>query len=146
MSEYFLPPEEFLSPQKKYALVGGSDNWSDYGYELFLELEKNNIFFYPLSPEHTQINGVAAFPSLVSFEEVDGVIFATEDEDLAIKYLHQMQDVQMYKAWFEDGLTTAGMMRVARENSFQVVKDYNLKKMLINGEFSFSSVTNPLQE
>lgn len=128
-------PEQFLSPEKNYALIGASSSSMDHSYHLFLALEKVGCHLTPISTTETTICGVVAYPSLLSIPPVDGVIFATKDIDLSMKFLREMRDTGLHTAWFEDmpDMTTPEMKSFAGANFFDVVQDYNLLEILQRG-------------
>lgn len=131
-----MPPAEFLSKEKTYALVGASSSWQDHAYYLFLELEKAGFSITPLHPNENEICGVPAFPYLINIPPVDGVIFASKDEEVSLEYLKDMRDTGLYTAWFEEGCTTEEMKNFARIANFQTVQKTGLLEGLRNGDIS----------
>lgn len=138
MSEHFLSPQNFLRKSKTYALVGASSTWQDHAYHLFLELEKQGYKITPVSTTDTNICGVPAYPSFLSFPPVDGVIFATKDEEIALKFLREMRDTDLNTAWFENmpDMTTSEMKNFAQLHFIETVQDHILLDMLQKGEIA----------
>jgi len=130
MSEYSLAPQKFFNKAHSFALVGASSAWTDHAYDLFLELEKKNYTVTPMSENETLVCGVCAFPEFSNVPEIQHVIFATENEDIALRYLRKMRDSGITQCWFEEGFSTPEMEEFARLNFFEVVKGVNLLENL----------------
>ncbi len=127
MPEISYDPYAMLNKDYRYALVGASSAWNDHAYHLFLALEKAGYTVIPVHPQETIICNVPAYPSLFSiFPVVDVVIFASENEELSLKYLREMRDFALYKAWFEEGHWSRAMEVFSTENFFEVIKGYSL--------------------
>jgi predicted CoA-binding protein len=133
--EVFIPEEKILNKSFRFALAGASSAWNDHAYHLFLALEKEGYDVTPLHPEETNICNVPTFPSLISIQPpVDVVIFTSPDEDLSMRYLREMRDTGLYRAWFEEGFWTREMEVFADSNHFEVIKDRGLLKLLQKGQ------------
>jgi len=130
MSEHSLAPQKFFHKNTPFALVGASSSWTDHAYYLFLEMEKKGYRVTPMSLDETNVCGVPAFPELSNVPEIQHVIFATSDENLAMTYLQKMRDSGLNQAWFEKGFSTPQMEEFARINFFEVVKEVSLLESL----------------
>ncbi|MEI7510943.1 MAG: CoA-binding protein [Candidatus Peregrinibacteria bacterium] len=131
MPEVFYDPEKMLDKSYRYALAGASSAWNDHAYHLLLAMEKAGYTVIPLHPVENSICNIPAYPSITTiFPAVDVVIFASKDEELSLKYLREMRDFAVYKAWFEEDHWTHPMEVFATEHFFEAVKGYSLFKMV----------------
>ena len=130
MSELSLAPQKFFHKKNAFALVGATSSWTDHAYYLFLELEKKGYNVTPMSLDETQVCSLPAFSEFSYVPEIQHVIFATPDEDLALTFLKKMRDTGLNQVWFEEGFSTPQMEEFARLNFFEVVKGVNLLENL----------------
>jgi predicted CoA-binding protein len=67
--------QDFLA-QKRFAVVGATDNPQEYGNQIFKSLKKHGYEVYPVNPRLTELEGSKCYASLAEIPvEVDVVDF-----------------------------------------------------------------------
>ena len=67
--------KEFMS-QKKFAIVGATDDTKKYGHEIFKNLKSRGYEVYPVNPRLKELEGTKCYPSLTDIPvKVDVVDF-----------------------------------------------------------------------
>ena len=112
--------KEFLS-QKRFAVVGASDNPKKYGYEIFKNLESRGYEVYPVNPRLKEIEGTRCYPSLSDIPvNVDVVDFVVPPEVTEI-VLKDCKSLELNRVWLQPGSETEASIAFCRENNLKVV-------------------------
>lgn len=67
--------QEFIA-QRRFAIVGATDNPQKYGYHIFKNLRNRGYEVYPVNPRLNELGGGRCYPSLTDIPiKVDAVDF-----------------------------------------------------------------------
>lgn len=114
--------KEFIA-QKRFAVVGATDNPEKYGHQIFVNLRKRGYEVYPVNPRLEEIEGVKCYATLtelpVKVDVVDFVVppWATET------ILEECVTLGLSRIWLQPGSESEAAIGYCRENNLKVVHD-----------------------
>ena len=119
--------EEFIK-QKKFAVIGASDNPEKYGNRIVKNLNARGYEVYPVNPRLKEVEGLACFSSLADIPcEVDVVDFVVPPA-VTEEVLKQCKELGLKRIWLQPGSENQLAIDYCRENNLYVV--YNVCVML----------------
>ncbi len=114
--------KEFLD-QKKFAVVGATDNPEKYGNQVMKNLVKRGYEVYPVNPRLKEVEGIACYPALadipVKVEVVDFVVPPSATEEI----LKECKSLGLDRIWLQPGSESEAAIAYCRENNMKVVHD-----------------------
>jgi predicted CoA-binding protein len=114
--------------QKKFAVVGATDNPEKYGNQIVKNLKNRGYEVYPVNPKLKQVEGLTCYPRLASIpvkvDVVDFVVPPAATEDI----LKQCQELGLNNIWLQPGSESEAAIAFCRENNLAVV--YNVCVMM----------------
>jgi predicted CoA-binding protein len=112
--------KEFLS-QKRFAVVGATDNSQKYGNQIVKNLKGRGYEVYPVNPRLKEVEGLSCFPSLADIPvKVDVVDFVVPPETTE-EILKQCQELNLDRIWLQPGSESETAIAYCRENNLKVV-------------------------
>jgi predicted CoA-binding protein len=114
--------KEFMA-QKRFAVVGATDNTKKYGYEIFKNLKSRGYEVYPVNPRLKELEGVKCYPSLTDIPtKVDVVDFVVPPE-VTEATLKECQKLGLERIWLQPGSESEAAIAFCHENKLKVVHD-----------------------
>lgn len=114
--------EEFMA-QKKFAVVGATDNPEKYGHQILENLRKRDYEVYPVNPRLTTIEGAKCYATLsdlpVKVDVVDFVVPPSATEAI----LKECVAMGLNRIWLQPGSESETAISFCRENNLKVVHD-----------------------
>jgi predicted CoA-binding protein len=113
---------EFMA-QKRFAIVGATDNTKKYGYEIFKNLKSRGYEVYPVNPKLKELEGVKCYPSLADIPvKVDVVDFVVPPKVTEIT-LKECKELGLSRIWLQPGSESEAAIAFCHENNLKVVHD-----------------------
>ena len=93
---------EFMS-QKRFAVVGATDNPQKYGNQIVKNLKSRGYEVYPVKPKLKEVEGLDWFPALADIPcKVDVVDFVVPPEATE-EILKQCKELKLSRIWLQPG-------------------------------------------
>jgi predicted CoA-binding protein len=114
--------KEFMD-QKRFAVVGATNNTKKYGHEIFKNLRKRGYEVYPVNPNLKEIEGVKCYPGLADIPvKVDVVDFVVPPE-VTEAILKECKRLGLGRIWLQPGSESDAAIAFCHENKLKVVHD-----------------------
>jgi predicted CoA-binding protein len=112
--------KEFMA-QKRFALVGATDNPGKTGHHILMNLKNRGYEVYPVNPRLEKIDGAACYHSLSDIPvKVDVVDFVVPPER-TIETLKECRQLGLNRIWLQPGSENETAIDYCRKNKFKVV-------------------------
>jgi predicted CoA-binding protein len=112
--------KEFIA-QKKFAVVGATDNPQKYGNQIVKNLKSRGYEVYPVNPRLKELEGLNCYPNLadipVRVDVVDFVVPPPATEEI----LKQCKELGLNRIWLQPGSESEKAITFCRENELKVV-------------------------
>jgi len=112
--------KEFMA-QKRFAVVGATDNTEKYGYRIFKNLKDRGYEVYPVNPRVKEVEGVKCYPRLadipVKVDVVDFIVPPAVTESI----VRECKDLGLTRIWLQPGAESETAIAFCRENRLKVV-------------------------
>jgi predicted CoA-binding protein len=112
--------KEFMA-QKKFAVVGATDNPEKYGNRIVKNLKNRGYDVYPVNPRLKEIEALACYTSLanipVRVDVVDFVVPPAATEEI----LKQCKELGLNRIWLQPGSESETAIAFCNENNLKVV-------------------------
>lgn len=113
---------EFMS-EKRFAIVGATNNTKKYGYQIFKNLKSRGYEVYPVNPRLKELEGVKCYPSLADIPvKVDVVDFVVLPEVTEV-ILKDCKRLGLDRIWLQPGSESEAAIAFCQENKLKVVHD-----------------------
>jgi len=114
--------KEFMA-QKRFAIVGATNNTKKYGYEIFKNLAKRGYEVYPVNPRLKELEGVKCYPSLTDIPvRVDVVDFVVPPQ-VTESILKECMRLRLDRIWLQPGSESEAAIAFCHKNNLKVVHD-----------------------
>jgi len=111
---------EFMQ-QKRFAVIGASDNPEKYGNRIVKNLKKRGYEVYPVNPKLKELEGLKVYAGLGEIPvKVDVVDFVVPPE-VTEKVLKQCKDLGLDRIWLQPGSESPEAIQYCIENKLKVV-------------------------
>ena len=114
--------DEFMG-QKRFAIVGATDNKKKYGNEILHNLKKRGYEVYPVNPRLDEIEGMKCYHHLseipVKVDVVDFVVPPPATEEI----LKECRQLGLGRIWLQPGAESEAAISFCRKNNMKVVHD-----------------------
>ena len=114
--------KEFVA-QKRFAVVGATDNREKYGNQIFKNLKGRGYEVYPVNPRMEELEGVKCYASLddipVKVDVVDFVVPPAVTEAI----LKDCKRLGLDRIWLQPGSENEAAIAYCHENNLNVVHD-----------------------
>ena len=112
--------KEFMS-QKRFAVVGATDNPQKYGNQIVKNLKNRGYEVYPVNPRLKELEGLSCYPGLadipVKVDVVDFVVPPGATEET----LKQCKELGLSRIWLQPGSESETAIAYCHENNLKVV-------------------------
>ena len=114
--------KEFIA-QKRFAVVGATNNTKKYGYQIFMNLRNRGYEVYPVNPKLKKLEGIKCYPSLADIPtKVDVVDFVVPPEVTEV-ILKDCKRLGLDRIWLQPGSENEAAIAFCHENNLKVVHD-----------------------
>jgi predicted CoA-binding protein len=111
---------EFMS-QKRFAVVGATDNPQKYGNQIVKNLKSRGYEVYPVNPRLKEVEGSRCYPTIadipVKIDVVDFVASPKTTEEI----LKQCKELKLNRIWLQPGSESEKAIAFCHENNMKVV-------------------------
>jgi predicted CoA-binding protein len=112
--------KEFMA-QKRFAVVGATDNPQKYGHQIVQNLQKRGYEVYPVNPKLTELEGLKCYASLAEIPvKVDVVDFVVPPK-VTETTLKQCKELGLDHIWLQPGSESEAAIAFCQENNLKVV-------------------------
>ena len=112
--------KEFIA-QKKYAVIGATDNPKKYGNQIVKNLKSRGYKVFPVNPKLREIEGLTCYPALADIPvKVDVVDFAVPPA-VTEEILKQCKKLGLNRIWLQPGSESEAAIAYCNENNMKVV-------------------------
>lgn len=112
--------KEFMA-QKRFAIVGATDDAKKYGHQIFKNLKSRGYKVYPVNPKLRELKGVKCYPSLADIPvKVDVVDFVVPPEVTEV-ILKECKRLGLSRIWLQPGSESEAAIAFCHENNLNVV-------------------------
>jgi len=114
--------KEFMA-QKRFAIVGATDDTKKYGNEIFKNLKSRGYEVYPVNPRLKELEGTKCYPSLADIPvKVDVVDFVVPPQVTEV-ILKECKRLGLNRMWLQPGSESEAAIAFCHENNLKVVHD-----------------------
>ncbi|MBN1367386.1 MAG: CoA-binding protein [Dehalococcoidales bacterium] len=111
---------EFIS-QKKFAVVGATDNPQKYGNQIVKNLKSRGYEVYPVNPKLAEVEGFPCYAKLEDIPvKVDVVDFVSPPQATE-EILKQCKELGLDRIWLQPGSESDKSISYCHENNLKVV-------------------------
>jgi len=114
--------KEFMA-QKRFAVVGATNNTKKYGYEIFKNLKSRGYEVYPVNPNLKELEGVKCYPSLVDIPVRVDVVDFVVPPPVTEATLKECKELGLDRIWLQPGSESEAALAFCHENKLKVVHD-----------------------
>lgn len=111
--------EEFIA-QKRFAVVGATDNHDKYGYQIFENLRRRGYEVFPVNPRLNELEGNKCYPSIgdipVKVDVVDFVVPPKVTEEI----LKECKNLGLNRIWLQPGSESETAIEYCHDNDMKV--------------------------
>ena len=114
--------KEFMA-QKRFAIVGATDDTKKYGHEIFKNLKNRGYEVYPVNPRLKELEGTKCYPGLADIPvKVDVVDFVVPPQ-VTEAILKECKRLGLDRIWLQPGSENEAAIAFCHENNLKVVHD-----------------------
>jgi len=114
--------KEFMA-QRRFAIVGATDNPEKYGYEIFKNLKSRGYEVYPVNPRLKELKGIKCYPNVTDIPvKVDVVDFVVPPQVTEV-ILKECKELGLDRIWLQPGSESEAAIAFCHENNLKVVHD-----------------------
>ena len=111
--------EEFIA-QKRFAVVGATDNHDKYGYQIFENLRRRGYEVFPVNPRLNELEGNKCYPSIGDIPvEVDVVDFVVPPK-VTEEILKECKNLGLNRIWLQPGSESETAIEYCHDNDMKV--------------------------
>jgi predicted CoA-binding protein len=112
--------QEFIA-QRRFAIVGATNNPQKYGYHIFKNLRNRGYEVYPVNPRLNELEGVRCYPSLADIPiKVDVVDFVVPPK-VTEQILRECKRLGLNRIWLQPGSESETAIAFCTDNNLKVV-------------------------
>lgn len=112
--------QEFIA-QRRFAIVGATNNPQKYGYHIFKNLRNRGYEVYPVNPRLNELEGVRCYPKLADIPiKVDVVDFVVPPK-VTEQILRGCKRLGLNRIWLQPGSESETAIAFCTDNNLKVV-------------------------
>lgn len=111
---------EFMS-QKRFAIVGATDDPQSYGHEIFNNLRSRGYEVYPVNPRLKELEGLKCYPTLSDIPVKVDVVDIVVPPRVAEEVVKEAKRLGLERIWLQPGAESEAAITFCRENGMKVV-------------------------
>ncbi len=114
--------KEFMA-QKRFAVVGATDDTQKYGHKIFQNLKNRDYEVYPVNPRLKELEGIKCYPNLAGIPvKVDVVDFVVPPQVTEV-ILKECKRLELDRIWLQPGSESEAAIAFCHQNNLKVVHD-----------------------
>ena len=114
--------KDFMA-QRRFAVVGATNNTEKYGYQIFKNLMNRSYEVYPVNPRLKELDGVECYATINDIPvKVDVVDFVVPPE-VTEAVLKDCKRLGLNRIWLQPGSESEAAIAYCHENDLRVVHD-----------------------
>jgi len=114
--------KEFMA-QKKFAVIGATDNPEKYGHQVFLNLINRGYEVYPVNPRLKTIEGMKCYATLSELPGKGDVVDFVVPPAATEVILGECLALGLDRIWLQPGSESEAAIKFCQDNNFKVVHD-----------------------
>ena len=114
--------QEFMA-QKKFAVIGATDNPEKYGNQIVKNLKKRGYEVFPVNPRLQEVEGIGCYPSLSDVPEKVDVVDFVVPPSAVVPVLEECVKLGIVNIWLQPGSESQAALDFCREHNLNVVHD-----------------------
>lgn len=114
--------KEFMA-QKRFAIVGATNNTKKYGYEIFKNLRSRGYEVYPVNPRLKELEGIKCYPSLADIPVKVDVVDFVVPPGVTETTLKECMRLGLDRIWLQPGSESEAAIAFCHKNNLKVVHD-----------------------
>lgn len=112
--------QEFMS-QKRFAVVGATDNPQKYGNQIVKNLKKRGYEVYPVNPKLKELEGLKCYASLEEIPVKVDVVDFVVPPPVTGEILKQCRELGLGRVWLQPGSESEAAIDYCQKNNLKVV-------------------------
>jgi predicted CoA-binding protein len=112
--------KEFMA-QKRFAVIGATDNPEKYGNRIFKNLTKRGYEVYPVNPKLKEIEGAKCYPTLADIPVRVDVVDFVVPPPVTEATLKECKKLGLDNIWLQPGSESDAAIAFCRDNNLKVV-------------------------
>jgi len=112
--------EEFIA-QRKFAVVGATDNPEKYGNQIVKNLKSRGYEVYPVNPKLKKIEGITCYPVLADIPVKVDIVDFVVPPGVTETILKQCLELGLNRIWLQPGSESEAAITFCNENNLKVV-------------------------
>jgi predicted CoA-binding protein len=113
---------EFMA-QKKFAVVGATDNPEKYGHQIVKNLKRRGYTVFPVNPRLAEVEGLACYADLAAVAEKPDVVDFAVPPAVTEKTLEECVRLGLDRIWLQPGSESEAALAFCRDHNLKVVHD-----------------------
>ncbi len=113
---------EFMA-QKKFAVIGATDNPEKYGNEIVKNLKNRGYTVFPVNPRLAEVEGLPCYPDLDAVPEKPDVVDFVVPPAVTEKTLEDCLRLGFDRIWLQPGAESDAALAFCRDHGLKVVHD-----------------------
>ncbi|MBN1644288.1 MAG: CoA-binding protein [Dehalococcoidales bacterium] len=109
--------------QKRFAVVGATNNPEKYGYRVFRNLKSRGYEVYPVNPGLKELEGTKCYASLADIPVKVDVVDVVVPPGVTEEILKGCKDLGLNRIWLQPGSESEAAITFCRKNGLEVVHD-----------------------
>ena len=107
--------------QKRFAIVGATNNTKKYGYQIFENLRSRGYEVYPVNPRIKELEGITCYPSLADIPVKVNVVDFVVPPEVTETVLKECKRLRLNRIWLQPGAESEASIAFCHENGLKVV-------------------------
>jgi predicted CoA-binding protein len=112
--------KEFMA-QKRFAVVGATDNPEKYGNQIVKNLKSRGYEVYPVNPRLKEVEGLTCYPTLADLPVTPDVVDFVVPPPATEEILKQCKELGLDRIWLQPGSESEKSINYCHENNLKVV-------------------------
>jgi len=112
--------DEFMN-QKRFAVVGATDNPQKYGNQIVKNLKSRGYEVYPVNPRIENVEGLSCYASLADIPVTVDVVDFVVPPEATEAVLLQCKEMCLRRIWLQPGSESETAIVFCHENNLKVV-------------------------
>ena len=109
--------------QKRFAVIGATDNHDKYDYRIFKNLKNRGYEVYPVNPRLKELEGTRCYARLADIPVKVDVVDFVVPPGVTETILRECQELGLTRIWLQPGSESDTAIAFCHENGLEVVSD-----------------------
>lgn len=114
--------DEFMK-QKRFAVIGATDNNEKYGYKIFKNLQERGYEVYPVNPKLEELEGTKVYHTLSDIPVRVDVINFVVPPPVTEQILKECNKLGLKRIWLQPGSESEDAIKYCNDNDMTVLHD-----------------------